>query len=102
MNTPTLDCDPNYLRIEIDDVVVATVYGTELTLTVIDSLNWLAKELRRIGLGLKAGQTILCGSIAKLIPISRGCQIIVTTDCFGSVECTIGENADSQMEMSKS
>ena len=97
--SPTLEAGPSTLRIEIDDVVVAAVPGTELTPTVVDSLSWLAKELGRLGLGLKAGQTILCGSIANLIPISRGCRITVTTDWFGSVECTIGEHADSLAEI---
>lgn len=90
--SPTLHSDPNTLRIDIDDVLVASVSG-KLTHTVIDSLRWLAKELRRLGRGLKARQTILCGSVADLIPISRGCRIAVTTDHFGSVECTIDENA---------
>ena len=96
--SPTLDSDPNTLRIEIDDVVVATVSGTELTRTIVDSLSWLAKELRRHGSGLQAGQTILCGSVADLFPIARACRIAVATDRFGSVECTIGENTEFQVQ----
>jgi 2-keto-4-pentenoate hydratase len=88
---PALESGPNTLRIEIDGVVVATVSHAELNTTVVDSLRWLAKTLRDFGHDLKAGQTILCGSVADLIPISHGCRISVTTDRFGSVECTIDE-----------
>ena len=98
--SPTLDVDLGTLSIDINDDVVATVPGTELTATVIDSLSWLAKELQRLGSGLKAGQTILCGSVADLIPVSQDCQIAVTTDRFGSVKCTIDENSGFLAETS--
>lgn len=89
--TQPFDCDSARLRIEIDDVVTAAVSGPELTHTVVDSLHWLAAELNRRGCRLQAGQTILCGSVAALIPISGGSRISVTTDRFGSVECTVAE-----------
>ena len=89
---PTLSSELSTLRIEVDDDVAATVSGTELTATVVNSLSWLAKELRRVDSGLKAGQTILCGSVAVLIPVSPTCRIAVTTDRWGCVECTIEES----------
>ena len=85
----TLDFEPATLQIEIDGVLVATVSGTELASTVVDSLDWLASELQQLGHDLEAGQTILCGSIADLIPLPKGGQVVVTTDRWGSVQCTI-------------
>ena len=83
------------LRISIDDLHVVDLAGTELADTVAHSLSWLAAELNRLGRNLRTGQTILCGSVADLIPISGGCQVSVTTDRFGSVECTISNGAPS-------
>ena len=85
---------PATLRIDIDDVPIATVSGAELTRTVVESLAWLACQLSPFGGGLQAGQTVLCGSIADLIPISAECGITVTTDRFGSVACAIGRRDD--------
>lgn len=71
------------------DVTIATVTGAELTRTVVDSLAWLARQPSLPGEGLQARQTVLCGSIADLFPVSTECQISVTTDRFGSVACSI-------------
>jgi 2-keto-4-pentenoate hydratase len=84
-----LDSNSATLRIEIEGEVIADISGSELTHTIIDSLTWLARELGRHELSLRAGQTILCGSVADLIPISSGGRIAITTDRFGAVECTI-------------
>ena len=85
------DRDPAQLRIFIDDVLAVNLAGPELIDTVAHSLSWLAAELNRLGRSLRAGQTILCGSVGDLIPIPCGCRVSVTTDRFGSVECTIVE-----------
>jgi 2-keto-4-pentenoate hydratase len=89
--SPPFDSDPATLRIDIDDEPAAIVSGPELTRTIVDSLSWIAKELGTLGHGLQAGQTILCGSLADLIPVSSVCRISVSTDRFGSVEGTIRE-----------
>ena len=86
-----LDMRPATLRIVVDDVEVATVSGLELTRNVVRSLRWLGRELSLCGLGLQAGQTVLCGSVADLIPVARPCRIAVATDRFGFVECDIEE-----------
>jgi 2-keto-4-pentenoate hydratase len=88
-----LAADSGTLRIDIDTNEVALVAGTELIQTVLNSLGWLTRELSRHGFGLKARQTVLCGSVADLFAVAKG-HIKVTTDCYGDVECTI-EN-DSQ------
>jgi len=77
------------LTIEVDGESVDRVAGPKLMTTVTDSLHWLAAELSKHDLVLKRGQTILCGSVAKLIPIPNDCHISVTTDRFGTAECRI-------------
>lgn len=94
----TLEFDPGTLRIEVDNQELATVAGGDLTATVVASLRWLSQELERTGSGLKAGQTVLCGSVADLLPVTGNCQITVTSEHLGSVECTIDDNAPLQME----
>ena len=87
-----LNRNPGTLQIEIDNVQVAKVFGQKLISTVVDSLSWLVQDLHRFELYVKAGQTILCGSIANLFPVSGDCQISVKTDSFGVVECAICEH----------
>ena len=84
-----LDGEPASLSIEIDGSEVATVSGAELTRTIVSSLAWLARELPTRGERLEPGHTVLCGTVAPLLPAPDAREIIVTTDRFGSVRCTI-------------
>ncbi len=77
------------LSIEIDGREVADVSGPELTGTVARSLRWLARELPRQGGTLLPGQTVLCGTVAPLLPAPDAREVAVTTDRFGSVRCAI-------------
>lgn len=85
----TFPHETDALSIEIDDVSVATVPGAELRRTIVESLKWLVRELHGHGLGLLAGQTILCGSVAEVYPVSAGSRIAVLAGRFGTVRCTI-------------
>ena len=89
-----LDAECAALRVEVDDVEVAAVAGETLIDTVAASLRWLAKELRRHRLRLHAGQTVLCGSVAPLIPVSTPSRVSVVTDQFGSATCKIEESGE--------
>ena len=84
---------PASLQIEFEASELATVEGSELTQTILNSLSWLAAELPQYGESLAAGQTVLCGSVADLFPMANSGQLRVTTDRFGSVECTFAETA---------
>ena len=86
---PALDAGPSTLSIEIDGLEVASVAGTEPTRTIRMSLHWLARELVSRGERLRAGQTILCGTVAPLLPAPLANDILVTTDRFGSVRCAV-------------
>ena len=84
-----LDAGSSTLSIEIDGLEVAAVAGTELTRTIQTSLHWLAWELASRGERLRAAQTILCGTVAPLLPAPEANRILVTTDRFGSVRCVV-------------
>lgn len=85
----TLDGDPASLAIEIDGQEAAAVSGPELTRTVAASLAWLARELPSHGERLRGGDTVLCGTVAPLLPAPEAREVTVTTDRFGSVRCTL-------------
>ena len=83
-----LDDGDASLAIEIDGSEVAAVSGPELTGTVASSLAWLARELPARGERLQPGQTVLCGTVAPLLPAPDAREVTVTTDRFGSVRCS--------------
>lgn len=85
----TLDEGPASLAIEIDGQEAAAVSGPELTHTVAASLTWLAGELPSRGERLRGGDTVLCGTVAPLLPAPAASEVTVTTDRFGSVRCTL-------------
>ncbi|MYE84083.1 MAG: hypothetical protein F4X36_20005 [Gammaproteobacteria bacterium] len=80
---------PTNLSIEIDGEEAAAVSGPELTRTVAASLAWLARELPSRGERLLGGDTVLCGTVAPLLPAPEAREVAVTTDRFGAVRCTI-------------
>ena len=82
-----LDPGPTSLSIEIDGRAAAAVSGPELTRAVAASLTWLARELPSRGERLRGGDTILCGTVAPLLPAPEAREVSVTTDRFGSVRC---------------
>ena len=77
------------LSIDIDGSEAAAVSGPELTRTIASSLAWLARELPRRGERLQPGHTVLCGTVAPLLPAPDAREVTVTTDRFGSVRCTL-------------
>lgn len=78
------------LHVIIDDVQVASVSGPDLKTTIFDSLRWLAEALEEHGHGLRAGQTVLCGTISGMHLIDTGASVEVTTENFGSVTMQFG------------
>lgn len=87
---PPVRDDINSLEIDINGSIVATVPGERLMSTITDSVRWLTQQLRPLGLLPRAGQTILCGSVAPVIPVEPGDHVSVTSRRFGTVRCTIG------------
>jgi len=50
----------------------------------LNCVAWLANTLGRLGIGLKAGEIILSGSLGKLVPVARGDQLRVTIGGIGA------------------
>jgi len=50
----------------------------------LNCVAWLANTLGRLGIGLKAGEIILSGSLGKLVPVARGDQLRVTIGGIGT------------------
>jgi 2-keto-4-pentenoate hydratase len=49
-------------------------------------MAWLANQLARSGLGLKAGQIILAGSLTLPVPVRGGDAVLARFDKLGNVE----------------
>ncbi|MGI9294136.1 MAG: 2-keto-4-pentenoate hydratase [Pseudomonadales bacterium] len=81
---------PGPLQVFIDDVQVASVSGADLRSTVFDSLRWLTQALKHQNQALRAGQTVLCGTISGMHPIEAGTEVEITTEHFGSVSMRFG------------
>lgn len=74
------------LSIFADNQLLDECSGPSLVQTIRSSLNWLTKITHQRGARLRAGQIILTGSIAKLIPIAHDCVIRVEAPPFGNVD----------------
>lgn len=81
---------PGPLNVIIDNVQVASVFGMDLRSTVLDSLRWLVKALHEQDHELRAGHTVLCGTVSDMHPIDAGAKVLVTTEDFGSVSMQFG------------
>ncbi|MDC0067664.1 hypothetical protein OAL10_02565 [Gammaproteobacteria bacterium] len=81
---------PGPLSVIIDGEEVAKVDGQDLRVTIIDSLAWLAQELDTQNEALRAGHTVLCGTISGMHLIEPGAHVQVTTEDFGSVNMHFG------------
>ena len=83
-----LDAGDASLSIVIDGNEAAAVAGRALTRTVASSLAWLARALPSRGERPRPGHTILCGTVAPLLPAPDAREVTVTTDRFGTVRCS--------------
>jgi len=70
--------------LEKNGEVVATGAGAAALGSPLNAVMWLANMLGRLGIGLKAGEIVLSGALAAMIPAQRG-------DCFRMAIGGIGE-----------
>jgi 2-keto-4-pentenoate hydratase len=63
--------------------------GPEITRVVLDSLAWLTKRLQHDNLRPLAGQTILCGSVPPMLPVTTPCEVHVDAGDLGTVACSL-------------
>lgn len=66
-------------------VVAATNTAAEVMGNPLNSLAWIANHLGRRGLGLKAGETVMTGSVSKLLKPKAGDTVRATYTRLGSV-----------------
>jgi 2-oxopent-4-enoate/cis-2-oxohex-4-enoate hydratase len=56
----------------------------------VNSVVWLANTLGSLGVGLKAGEVILSGSLAAMIPVTKGDHFRVAIGGIGG--CSVKFN----------
>lgn len=78
------------LAVRADGRLLEQCAGPALIETIRSSIRWLAGTLPQRGDRLKAGQTILTGSIPRLIPVGEDGLIRVDAPPFGGVEARFG------------
>jgi 2-oxopent-4-enoate/cis-2-oxohex-4-enoate hydratase len=80
-----LDLALEGLVYEHNGAVVATNTAAEVLGNPLNSLAWLANDLGRRGLGLKAGQVVMTGSVSELVRPRAGDSVQATYTRLGSV-----------------
>jgi 2-oxopent-4-enoate/cis-2-oxohex-4-enoate hydratase len=67
-----LDLSTVGMALEMNGALVATGAGAASLGHPVNAMVWLANKLGSLGIPLKAGEVILSGSLAALIPVSKG------------------------------
>ncbi|MGH7332870.1 MAG: 2-keto-4-pentenoate hydratase, partial [Candidatus Rokuibacteriota bacterium] len=80
-----LDLSLEGLVYEHNGAVVATNTAAEVLGSPLNSLAWLANDLGKRGLGLKAGQVVMTGSVSALVRPKAGDSVHATYTRLGSV-----------------
>ncbi len=73
------------LSIFADGRLLEGCAGPSLVQTIETSLKWLTEIVRERGDRLRSGQTVLTGSIPRLLPVGENCDIRVEAPPFGEV-----------------
>jgi 2-oxopent-4-enoate/cis-2-oxohex-4-enoate hydratase len=69
--------------LEKNGEVAATGAGAAALGSPVNSVAWLANTLGRLGIGLKAGEVVLSGSLAAMLPVQRGDSLRVAIGGIG-------------------
>lgn len=80
-----LDLALEGLAYEHNGVVAATNAGAEVMGNPLNSLAWIANHLGRRGLGLRAGDVVMTGSVSKLLRPAAGDTVRATYTRLGAV-----------------
>jgi 2-oxopent-4-enoate/cis-2-oxohex-4-enoate hydratase len=70
--------------LEKNGEIVCTGAGAATLASPVNAVAWLANTLGRLGIPLKAGEVILSGSLAILVPVVKGDNLRVTIGGIGS------------------
>jgi 2-keto-4-pentenoate hydratase len=74
---------------------VAVASGREVDSTPLESLMWLADQLREFGFHLKRNHVVLTGSPLPMVVPHPGDRIAVQCNRLGSAECLYGRSSKS-------
>ncbi|MCB5364451.1 2-oxopent-4-enoate hydratase [Pusillimonas sp. CC-YST705] len=73
------------LTLEKNGEVVSTGAGAAALGHPLNAVTWLANTLGRLGMSLKAGEVILSGSLAAMVPVEANDNLRVSLGGIGSV-----------------
>ena len=72
------------MTLEKNGEIVATGAGAAALGHPVNAVTWLANTLGQLGMGLKAGEVILSGSLAAMVPVRAGDNLRMTLGGIGS------------------
>ncbi|WP_434119644.1 2-oxopent-4-enoate hydratase [Pseudomonas fortuita] len=72
------------MTLEKNGEIVATGAGAAALGHPANAVAWLANTLGKLGIGLKAGEVILSGSLAAMVPVQAGDQLRISLGGIGS------------------
>lgn len=72
------------MTLEKNGEIVATGAGAAALGHPVNAVTWLANTLGELGMGLKAGEVILSGSLAAMVPVRAGDNLRMTLGGIGS------------------
>ena len=76
--------------LEKNGEIVATGAGAAALGSPVNAVVWLANTLGRLGIPLKAGEVILSGSLAPLIPVIAGDYLRMSINGIGTCAVRFG------------
>jgi 2-oxopent-4-enoate/cis-2-oxohex-4-enoate hydratase len=72
------------MKLEKNGEVVTTGSGAAALGNPLEAVAWLANTLGQLNESLKAGEVVLSGSLAAMVPVAAGDSLSVAIDCIGS------------------
>lgn len=72
------------MTLEKNGEIVATGAGAAALGHPANAVAWLANTLGHLGIGLKAGEIVLSGSLAAMVPVQAGDQLRISLGGIGS------------------
>ena len=87
----TVDLDASMLAsteafMTIDDEHVGSGHGTDVLGDPLEALRWLASGPATLGVGLRAGQIVLLGSLVETKWVSAGSHVRIENSLLGAVD----------------
>jgi 2-oxopent-4-enoate/cis-2-oxohex-4-enoate hydratase len=72
------------MKLEKNGAVVTTGSGAAALGNPLEAVAWLANTLGALNDALKAGEVVLSGSLAAMVPVAAGDSLKVSIDGIGS------------------